>query len=368
MRTVTGIAAVTAALIGAAAGAVSFVDNTPNPPPPTSYRAAAPTSTPTATATATPTSTTGQTTPSPAPTPTWTVTSTQLRRIARSAAGEGGRVQLAVAAPGRRTVAAASSGSTRTWFRLWSVSKAATSIALLRANKWGARRGRPLRADVETSMHSALVRSGDCAQRQLIVELQEQLSGIDNARAAVQDVLRDAGATGARVLERSSVAGTGCRPYLARTRTRDPYRVALQLGTSEWAINDAAQFALALGDGTFEPSITRRMLRLLGKPKLHSDDPFANGLDVTGPLNWGAGSAMRAYRPAYKSGWGGSSGETPTFVNEQVIHLQTSAGPIGVAVTFEPDTVPVRDDPGLTRAPDALDHALRELARMLPRP
>ena len=289
-----------------------------------------------------------------------------LKEIARRAALGGGRVQIAVSADDR-IAAAASRGSIRTPFRMWSVSKVATSIALLRAYGWADTAGTRPRADVDAAMRSALVRSGDCAQRQLVVELQEATGSRAAARAAVRRVLADAGARNARVLERAAPASQGCRPYLARTRTPDPYRVALQLGTAEWTITDAARFARALGDGTYPPAITRRVLRLLKLPKQHSDDPFARGLDVTSRLDWGAGQALGDLEPAYKAGWGGSSRETPTFVTEQVIHVRSPAGAsYGIAVTYEPAGVPARDDPGLTQAPAALDSALTALRAELP--
>src|SRR3954471_7017339 len=193
----------------------------------------------------------------------------------------------------------------------------------------------------------------------------EALGGIEPARKAVQQVLRRGGARDARVLDRVAAAGSGCRPLLERTRTPDPYRMALQLGTAEWTITDAARFGLAIGDGTFPASVTRRVTGLLSREKEHSDDPFAHGLDVTSRLDWGAGQAFRGLSPAYKSGWGGSSGETPTFVTEQAIHLRTPSGDYGIAVTFEPPTRPARDDPGLTRAPAALYQLLRGVRQLL---
>src|SRR3954462_6787266 len=49
--------------------------------------------------------------------------------------------------------------------------------------------------------------------------------------------------------------------------TPDPYRMALQLGTAEWTITDAARFGLAIGDGTFPASVTRRVTGLLSREK-----------------------------------------------------------------------------------------------------
>jgi hypothetical protein len=249
--------------------------------------------------------------------------------------------------------------------RMWSVVKVPTAIALLEASGWDARKGNdpPL---IRAAMSSALVGSADCAQRLLVVALQERLGGIKPARTAVEDVLRRGAAAGARVSSRASVASPACRPRLARSGLADPYRAALQLGTAEWSIRDAARFARALGDGTYPAAVQRRVLHLLRQPKTTSDDWFARGLDVTTDPRWGAGLALRRLRPAYKAGWGGSSGETPTFVNEQAIFLRDNQGqPLGVAVSFEPPNRPSRDDPALTAAPEALFAVLRALAASL---
>lgn len=285
------------------------------------------------------------------------------RLVERVARATNGRVQAAVLGKGNaRPVAAASSGSLRSPFRMWSVSKAATAIALLQAHAKA-----PLPADTRFALDKALVGSGDCAQRQMTVELQELAGGPAAARRRIQSVLDRAGATSANVLPREAVAGTGCRPYLEQhSRIPDPYRSALQVGTAEWTVRDAARFALALGDGTYGRRITRRMLHVLRIPKRRSDDPFAHGLDVTTTPAWGAGVALGDLHPAYKAGWGGSSGETPTFVNEQVIHLALPDGRrYGIAITFEGPDIPERDDPALTAAPRAFRLLLTRLRRSL---
>lgn len=288
------------------------------------------------------------------------------RLVDRQARRTGGRVQVAVATDDR-VVAAASSGSVGTRVRMWSVSKVMTAIALLRAHDWDERRGRPLAGPTMRAMTDALTRSADCAQRQMVVALQQELGGPAPARAALQGVLADAGARHAEVLTRSSTAGSGCAPVLNGSGLKDPFGVALQVGTAEWDVRDAARFGRALGDGTFPAAIRRRILNLLRRPKLKSNDPFAQGLDVTTDPAWGAGIALRQLQPSYKSGWGGSSGETPTFVVEQVIYARDAAGrSVGIATTFEPpEPRPVRDDPGLTAAPRAFAGLLRPLARTL---
>lgn len=319
------------------------------------------------TATATPSPPPAVTTAAPAPTPAPGPSRADLARLVeRQARRTGGRVQLAVA-DGDRVVAAASSGSVATPVRMWSVSKVVTAIALLRSLGWGERRGRALGAPTTRAVTDALVRSADCAQRQMVVALQQEVGGPEPARAALQDVLADSGARHAEILTRASTAGTGCAPVLDRSGLKDPYGVALQVGTAEWDVRDAARFGLALGDGTYPRAIRRRILGLLRRPKLQSNDPYLTVPDVSSDLAWGAGIALRGLHPAYKWGAGGSSGETPTFVVEQVIFATRADGrPVGIATTFEPpEPRPVRDDPGLTEAPRAFAGLLRPLARTL---
>ena len=317
---------------------------------------------------AAPTSRTPRGAPTPVPNsgvrPRRRILASLVRRTAREAKG---RVQVAILPEGREVpIAVASSGSARGRFRMWSVSKVVTAIALLEAHGWRERSGEPLTADTRRAMSSGLIGSSDCAQRQMVVELQELLGGPLEARAAYQDVLARAGTRAATVTGRIAPAGSGCRSYLRRSQLADPFRPALQLGTAEWSVSDGARFALALGDGTYARAVTRQVLRLLRRPKTRSDDPFAQGRDVTTNPAWGAGLVLRDLQPAYKSGWGGASGETPTFVNEQVIHLATpDRGSYGIAITFEPPNRPARDDPGLTQAPRAFDQLLRGVRREL---
>jgi hypothetical protein len=282
-----------------------------------------------------------------------------IRRISRQTDG---RIQLAVASDlSEHSFALASGRSTRTPVRMWSVAKVPTAIALLEAYGWGERRGRDP-VEIRRAMTSALVGSADCAQRQLVVALQEETGGREAARTAVRAVLERGGARATRVLARASVAGAGCRPRLAASGLSDPYRSALQLGTAEWTIPDAARFALALGNGTYPPAVQRRILGLLRRTKTKSDDAFTGGLDVTTDARWGAGLAFAGLDPAYKAGWGGSSGETPTFVNQQAIFVRNRQGEaLGIAVSFEPSYRPVRDDPALTAAPQAFLALLREV-------
>src|SRR3954462_6787265 len=175
--------------------------------------------------------------------------SADLRSLAKQVAAKSrGRVQVAVIARRRgHIVVASSSGSASTPVRIWSVSKVATTIALLEAHGWNRRPGRALRADVDAAVRSALVRSSDCAQRQLVVELQEALGGIEPARKAVQQVLRRGGARHARVLDRVSAAGSGWRPLRERTPTPAPSPTARPLPTrTAWRCNSGPRSGQSL--------------------------------------------------------------------------------------------------------------------------
>ena len=254
----------------------------------------------------------------------------------------GGRAQVAVTRGGR-VVAASSSGPTTRPFRMWSVGKVATAVALLE-------RGGSLRADVRRAIEDALVGSGNCAQRQLMVELQRRAGGVEPARQALARVLRRAGVRHANLAVGTASNRTGCSRYLANASTPGATGPALQTGTATWRLSDAARFAFAL-DGLPVADLLRRAKR-------HAPDDGVGTGDVTGDLGWGAGVALGDLQPAYKAGWGGRAG---TRIYEQVIHVRGH----GIAVTFEPRVHPEHDDPYLTRTPQALRALLRAVRPLL---
>ena len=215
----------------------------------------------------------------------------------------GGRAQVAVTRGGR-VVAAASSGPTTRPFRMWSVGKVATAVALLE-------RGGSLRADVRRAITDALVGSGNCAQRQLMVELQRRAGGIEPARRALARVLRRAGVRHASLAVGAASNRTGCRRYLENASTPGVTGPALQIGTATWRLSDAARFAHAL-DGLPVADLLRRAKR-------HAPDDGVGTSDVTGDLGWGAGVALKDLKPAYKAGWGGLGGP---LIYEQVIRVR----------------------------------------------
>jgi hypothetical protein len=254
----------------------------------------------------------------------------------------GGRAQVAVTRGGR-VVAAASSGPTTRPFRMWSVGKVATAVALLK-------RGGTLRADVRRAITDALVGSGNCAQRQLMVELQRRAGGIEPARRALARVLRRAGVRHASLAVGAASNRTGCRRYLENASTPGAMGPALQIGIATWRLSDAARFAHAL-DGLPVAGLLRRAKR-------HAPDDGVGTGDVTGDLGWGAGIALKDLKPAYKAGWGGLGG---SLIYEQVIRVRD----VGIAVTFEPRVQPAHDDPYRTGTPQALAQLLRDLRPLL---
>jgi hypothetical protein len=270
-------------------------------------------------------------------------TAAELRPIVRELdRRHGGRAQVAVTR-GARVVAAASSGPTTRPFRMWSVGKVATAVALLE-------RGGTLERDVRRAIADALVGSGNCAQRQLMVELQRRAGGIEPARRALARVLRRAGVRRANLAVGAVSNRTGCRRYLADASTPGVTGPALQIGTATWRLSDAARFAYALDE--------LPVAALLRRAKRHAPDDGVNGTDVSGNLGWGAGVALNDLKPAYKAGWGGLG---RALVYEQVIHVRG----VGIAVTFEPRAQPAHDDPYRTRTPQALRDLLRALRPLL---
>jgi hypothetical protein len=203
-------------------------------------------------------------------------------------------------------VRATRSDGARRQFRAWSISKVLTAVALLRRLGWSDRRGTPLRGEVSAAMDRALVRSENCPQRRMVLELQE-LSGRtpDSARAAIAEVLQKAGATDAEVSRQAQPPEPLCAGYMQRADgISDPNAPALLAGTSTWTIGDAARLANALTTGAYGRAISRRVLGALRRPKQRSEE--ATPIDFTAAVNWGAGAVFGALPVAYKSGWGGT--------------------------------------------------------------
>jgi hypothetical protein len=83
--------------------------------------------------------------------------------------------------------------------------------------------------------------------------------------------------------------------------------------------------------------------------------------EFTAPVDWGAGRALGRFDPAYKAGWGGT--QQGDFLAGQMALFEPRSGDrVVVAVIFHPAVQPSIDDPGLTRAPEALQAVMNALA------
>lgn len=283
-----------------------------------------------------------------------------LDEAVERAAALGGGVEAAVIASGwgQPLIAASEPGGQDRPMRMWSLSKVATMVALLDGLGWGERPGEPTSAEVDEALEGAIVRSENCRQRRVVLELQRVAGGEEAARAALAGVLRRSGAA-AQVGTESEVPESICLPYLeAQTEVADPLAPALLLGTSTWRIGDAVRLLHGLATGAFGSALSQRVLTLMRVPKEASREVSPG--ELTAPLDWGAGRALAGLRPAYKAGWGGAlNGE---FLAAQIATVELPGDDaLTIAVAFHPTGQPSRDDPGITAAPEAIELVMRTL-------
>ena len=114
----------------------------------------------------------------------------ELQHGVNAAAALGGTAEAAIMLDGWRTPVIASSearGEAR-FMRMWSMSKVATAIAVLRGLGWGQRPGRPISHELDEALHGAITRSENCRQRRVVLELQRLYGGTGAARRAIQNV------------------------------------------------------------------------------------------------------------------------------------------------------------------------------------
>lgn len=242
--------------------------------------------------------------------------------------------------------------------RMWSMSKVATMVALLRERGWGEQLGRATSPEVDEALHGAIVRSENCRQRRVVLELERFAGGAAGAREALAEVFRTAGAqvqVGSDIESPESI----CFPFLeSQHEVEDPLAPALLLGTSTWSVEDAVRFVHALGDGAFGALLSERVLDLMRAPKLASREVHEG--ELTAPLDWGAGVAFAGLDPAYKAGWGGTL--TGEFMAGQIALVDLPGGErLALAAMFHPEEQPSRDDPGITAAPRAIELVMRSL-------
>ncbi len=267
----------------------------------------------------------------------------------------GGAAEAAVWAEGWSTPVVAGDASRR--MRLWSMSKAVTAVALFEAL---ARRSRRPSPELDAALAGALVRSENCSQRRVIVGLQELTGGAEGARAAVEDVLRRAGASAAMPTA-PQPPEPACHEYLLAHGggVAEPLAPAYQYGTATWTIRDAVAFAHALGDGRYGAA-GEEVLRRLALPKQPGTEAAPS--EFTADPAWGAGRQLAPWHPAYKAGWGGSQNSPPDFFVAQLATLTAGTHPVAIAAAFHPAQQPPSDDPGLGSSVTGIERALHEIA------
>lgn len=287
--------------------------------------------------------------------------------VRQAVASYGGAVEAAVWADGwerpvvRATVAGSAAGDPATSssrdVRMWSMSKVPTAIATLQRTT-----DAPLSEGVRTALDGALVRSENCRQRRVVLDLQQRAGGTGPAATAVGGVLREADARTAQVARAAAAPeDVRCPPILGQLGATATSAPALLLGTSTWRVADAAGLGRGLADGRFG-SAGREVRELLRQPKLRSRELISES-DFTAPADWGVGVALRDFRPAYKAGWGGVNQQA--FVAGQVAAVTVGGRAYGIAVFFHPPRQPTDDDPGKTKAPEVIETVLRPVAQRL---
>jgi hypothetical protein len=288
-----------------------------------------------------------------------------LDRGVAAAAGMGGSVEAAAMLTSWEApvVVASTPGGEDRWMRMWSLSKVVTAVAILRAKDWGEERGEELAPEVEEALQAAFARSENCPQRRLVLELQHSLGDSpQRAREALAEVLQVAGGE-ARPGQEVAAPDAACVEFLqSQSEIPEPLAPALLLGTSEWRVGDAARFMHALAGDAYGEAVSRKVLGLMREPKQMSREVLPG--EFTAPLDWGAGRALARFGPAYKAGWGGT--QQGGFLAGQMVLFEPGSGErAAVAVVFHPAEQPSIDDPGLTRAPEALEAVMDALAEEL---
>lgn len=243
------------------------------------------------------------------------------------------------------------SGPTSTLHRMWSTSKAVVTIAALEAVN---DRPDPV---LQSAMTDAIRRSDNCAIRRVIVGLQDRVDdGITGTVAAFERVLAASGVRLQRAPETGAVE-QACVRYLDNHQGDLPgsdLGVAPLFGTAEWTQEDAIAFAHALSEGAYHAP-GAYLLQLMGLPKEPAlEEP---PLPDAPPPDWGAGPVFPAsWSPAWKAGWGGSQDDPPHYLATQIVILHLGDTPVAVTAIFVPAHEPPNDNPGITNAPEALEH------------
>lgn len=227
-------------------------------------------------------------------------------------------------------------------------------VAVVATYQAAQRQHQALGASLLTAATDAITRSDNCAERRIILGLQQLTGGLQPALSAFDDVLAQAGVTATITPERAVLMQPECLAYFRqRAPTGTPNAEAWEFGTDEWTVTQAVAFAHALADDTYG-SAGRFALGLMAKPKQGaltsiegpSGDHIAN-------LQWGAGTSFAPWHPAYKPGWGGS--QQGRFLTGQIVVLEAASPAVAIAAMFYPSDEPSTDDVGATAGPEALE-------------
>jgi hypothetical protein len=242
------------------------------------------------------------------------------------------------------------SGDAVTPHRMWSMSKAVTAVTLEREASG------KIDAGTQEALTDAITRSDNCAQRAVIVRLQDLTGGPTGALASFENTLDAVGAHLRKEPSQSTLRGDGelqCASYVRRHASRAD-GTALQLGTAEWNLLDVIEFAHGLADDTYGAA-GEPVLALMRQPKAL---PLINVPgQLTEPLDWGAGETFAGLHPAYKGGWGGHLQRQ--YMAGQMVVVDIAGKRVALAAIYHPAVQPSDDDPGKTHAREALDAMFR---------
>lgn len=249
--------------------------------------------------------------------------------------------------------------------QMWSLSKPVTAIAAYDAAVAQSTNDLPSKG-LRQGIKDAIRRSDNCGQRRVALGLQELSEGSQTrAIKAFADVLGKAGATvetGAIQRQQDAAESSDCTRYITDVAPLNGVKgtePAVQFGTTEWTPLQAATFAHALASGTYGPA-GEYVLDMMGKPKLLPRRDTSKNPLVPKNLHWGAGSVFgSAWKPAYKSGWGGKSEQN--FAAAQIVVLRGVNPSVAIAAVVYPKAAVADEDPEKTTAPEGLTDIFNQI-------
>lgn len=181
------------------------------------------------------------------------------------------------------------------------VSAPVIALTLLRERQ---RRGVGFRSLLPT-LRRSLAQFDGCAQRDLVLDLQQAVGGIPAARTALAQTLGLGGSRVAVGPAQADTTGPHCRRQALRGVPNPPIqRSILNAAASTWTINDAVRFVAALQSRSFDvpgthPSISETILNLMRLPKRTSRESALAAPTVS--PNWGAARVFAA--PCWHLAW-----------------------------------------------------------------